>query len=184
MNWPEWCEPVAPNLLTERWREEVTCWTRSWVTRQVAGHAAARRDWAAADAYDAFWPHDALQSAGSLPEVSPYLHPEFLPIALGLPVTDRYDAALPAPYWRAKAAVVSLLPPTHQAVLPWRKQYFTAALADAVRAPTRADLSVAAGLIDPRALRAEHDVATKMTVRAVESWLVGALEAGALVPGL
>lgn len=184
MNWPELCEPAAPNVLAERWRHEVTCWARSWVDQQIGGHAAACRDWSAADAHDAFWPHDALPSAGCLPEMSPYLHPDFLPIALGFPLTDRYDAALPTPYWRAKAAVVSLLPGTCQAVLPRRKQYFTAALADAVRSPIRADQSVAAGLLDPRALRVEHDVGTKMTVRAVEVWLDGALEAGARVPGL
>lgn len=80
--------------------------------------------------------------------------------------------------------MVSLLPATYQAVLPRRKQYFTAALTHAVRSPIRANLSVAAGLLDPRALRVEHDVGTKMTVRAVEAWLDGALEAGARVPGL
>jgi hypothetical protein len=50
-------------------------------------------------------------------EVSPYLHPGFLPIALGRPVTDPFEAALPTRYWRAKSAV-SLLPATRQAVLP------------------------------------------------------------------
>lgn len=184
MNWPEWCDPAAPTVLAEEWREEVTCWVRSWVDQQIAGHAAADRDWAAADAHDAFWPYDPLQSAGVLPEVSPYLDPDFLPIALGLPVTDRYDTALPTRYWRAKAAVVSLLPETYQAVLPRRKQYFTGALADTVRRPFQADLSVAAGLLDPRALRVEHGVGTSMTVRAVEAWLAGALKAGARVPGL
>lgn len=79
---------------------------------------------------------------------------------------------------------MSLLPATHHAILPRSKQYFTTALADAVRRPIRAELSLAAGLLDPRALRVEHDVGTKMTIRAVEAWLAGALEASATVPGL
>lgn len=47
---------------------------------------------------------------------------DFLPIALGLPVTDRYDTALPTRYWRAPAAVVSLLPAALRAILARRKQ--------------------------------------------------------------
>jgi hypothetical protein len=133
MNWFEWCEPAAPGVLAEYWRQEVACWARSWVDQQIAGHTATRPDWAGADAHDALWPHDLLQPAGSLREVSPYLHPEFVSTALGLALADRYDATLPTRYWRCKAAVVSLLSTVSRAVLPRRKQYFTTALAAVVK---------------------------------------------------
>jgi hypothetical protein len=42
----------------------------------------------------------------------------------------------------------------------------------------------ATGLRDPRALAIEQDVGTRMTIRAVEQWLAGAVDAGAAVPGL
>ncbi|MGH3622230.1 MAG: hypothetical protein ACRDQ5_10630 [Sciscionella sp.] len=102
---------------------------------------------------------------------------------LGLPIVARYDPSLPTAYQRCKAAVVGLLPEWIRSVLPARKQYFTRALAESVRAELDVSVAAAAGLLDTDAL-ATTDTATRMTAAAVESWLVGALAAGYRIPGI
>ncbi|WP_232778382.1 hypothetical protein [Carbonactinospora thermoautotrophica] len=181
-NWPEWCDPVAPRVVAEPYREATTRWARAWVAEQVAAHAAAGRSWAQADAHDALWPHDVIPPAGEVPEASPFLHPAFLPAALALALADRYDPALPTPYQRCKAQIVKLFPEPMRRVLPRRKQYYSTTLVAAAAQPIAAPRAVAAGLLDPDALAVETDVAVRLTAAAVEDWLAGAEAAGAQLP--
>ncbi|MEW1721200.1 asparagine synthase-related protein [Streptomyces sp. NPDC093109] len=174
-NWPAWADPVAPAVLAEPFRQYATDWARSWVDEQVAGHAAAGRTWAEADAHDALFPREAIASAGILPESSPFLAEPFLSAALAMPVGDRYHPRLPSAYLRCKAQVVRLLPPYALAALPRRKQYFTTALAGQSATGQTAPVCVAAGLIDADALTAERDPAVLLVVAALEHWLIGAL---------
>ncbi|MEV7427731.1 asparagine synthase-related protein [Streptomyces sp. NPDC091212] len=177
-NWPAWADPVAPAVLAEPFRRQATDWARSWVDEQVAGHAAAGRTWAEADAHDAVFPREAIPSAGILPESSPFLAEPFLAATLAMPVGERYHPQLPSAYLRCKAQVVRLLPRHALAVLPRRKQYFTTALAGQSAAGQAAPTCVTAGLIDADALAAEQDAAVLLVVAALERWLIGALRHG------
>ncbi|WP_236793272.1 asparagine synthase-related protein [Amycolatopsis sp. GM8] len=184
-NWPQWCAPSISPVVAEPWRQPALARAERWVTGTLTSHQEQRRGWAAADAYDSLWPRSYLPAAGTVPEASPFLHPQLVSAALAMPLTDRYDHRLPTAYQRCKAAVVGLLPPAAQPMLPTRKQYYRQALAAAVSAPVHAPLAVAAGLLDPSVLAAEElDTAVRMNVLAVESWLVGAYDAGVLIPGL
>ncbi|MBI1758538.1 MAG: hypothetical protein HYR62_04845 [Actinobacteria bacterium] len=182
VNWPQWCDPPAPVVLTDRYRQVAAEWSRAWVKEQLTGHTMAGRSSAAADARDAWWPHDPIPPAGSVAEASPFLHEAFLPVALGSRIADRYDPRLGSPYLRCKATVVGLLPPRARPVLPGRKRYYTHALATIGAGGVRAPLGVAAGLFNPDALVGITDPATALTVAAVEQWLHGARAAGAVIP--
>lgn len=173
-NWPAWCTPQAPAVLTGPYREAATAWARRWVDDQVAAHAAARRSWAQADAHDAVFPREVIPPAGTVSEASPFLHEAFLAAALALPLGDRYHPGLPSAYLRCKAQVVRLLPREALPVLPRRKQYFTRALARQAGATAVAPRCVEAGLLDAAALAAEDDPAVLLVVAALERWLAGA----------
>ncbi len=151
---------------------------------RIAAHAAAGRTWAAADAYDAFFPHEPIPPAGAVAEASPYLHEAFIGAASALPPGDRYHPSLPSAYLRCKAQVVRLLPRDALPVLPRRKQYFAKALASMAADGRRAPLCVRAGLLEPAALAAETDTAVLLTVASLERWPTGAQQRGAVIdPG-
>jgi Asparagine synthase len=185
-NWPEWQAPTAPAILAEPYRSQATAWGRAWVAERIAGHAAAGRSWAQADAYDAFYPHEVIGAAGPVPEASPFLTKRFIQAAFAVPLADRYRADLPSGYWRCKSLVLSLLPPAALARLPRDKQYFSTAIGQRARALDAAGplLVVDSGLIDRMALAAERDPAVLLAVAAVEEWLRGAVEHGATLTGL
>lgn len=180
-NWPVWCDPVAPAVLAEPHRTQATGWARGWVDGQITTHATVRRSWAASDAHDALFPREVIPPAGSVPEISPFLHDDTLATALALPLADRYHPRLPTAYLRCKAQVVRLLPDTALPVLPRHKQYFSSAPAHQAAARTTAPLAVEAGLLDPDALAAETDVAQLLVIAAIERWLTGAEKAGAAI---
>jgi asparagine synthase (glutamine-hydrolysing) len=184
-NWPEWREPTAPAILTEPYRTQATAWGRAWVAGRVAEHAAVGRSWAQADAFDAFYPHEVIHAAGTVPEASPFLTESFIRAAIAVPLADRYRADLPTGYWRCKSLVLSLLPPAMRNRLPRRKQYFSTAIGSRTDALDTDGplLVVESGLIDRAALRAERDPALLLAVSAVEEWLVGAVEHGATLTG-
>ncbi|MGW0708971.1 asparagine synthase-related protein [Streptomyces sp. NPDC002643] len=180
-NWPAWCDPVAPAVLAEPYRSAATTWARQWVDAQIAAHAGAGRSWAEADAQDAAFPREAIPPAGVVPEASPFLHKTFLAAALALPLGDRYHPGLPSGYLRCKAQVVRLLPAHALPVLPRRKQYFKAALANASASACQAPRCVEAGLLDGDTLAAETDPAVLLVVAALERWLAGAENKAAAV---
>ncbi|GGT54749.1 hypothetical protein GCM10010271_68270 [Streptomyces kurssanovii] len=182
-NWPEWNAPDAPALLAEPYRAAATAWGRAWVSEQMADHAMSGRSWAEADAHDAFYPHEMIPQAGPVAEASPFLTEGFLSAALAVPLADRYRPDLPTGYWRCKSLVLSLAPPGVLHHLPRRKQYFSAALGDQARTldPDAPLLAVECGLIDRAALRRETDPAALLTLAAVEQWLLGAAERGAVI---
>lgn len=183
VNWPEWTAPTASPALAEPYRSHATAWGRSWVERRVSEHVAGGRSWADADAFDAFWPHEVIGPAGPVPEASPFLTEGFLSAAFAVPVAARYRPDAPTAYWRCKWLVLSLMPRRALPVLPRRKSYFTAALAReaAVLDPSAPLLAVECGLIDRAALTGEKDTAFLLALAAVEQWLLGAVERGAVV---
>ncbi|MGH3800566.1 MAG: asparagine synthase-related protein, partial [Pseudonocardiaceae bacterium] len=168
-------------VLAEPHRTQATGWARGWVDGQITTHATVRRSWAASDAHDALFPREVIPPAGSVPEISPFLHDDTLATALALPLADRYHSRLPTAYLRCKAQVVRLLPDTALPVLPRHKQYFSSVLAHQAAARTTAPLAVEAGLLDPDALAAETDVAQLLVIAAIERWLTGAEKAGAAI---
>lgn len=182
--WPEWCHEQPARVLTPHYRVIAGKWAESWVKQQLSGRRyRSGQAWARADAHHSLWPHDQLMAAGGLPDASPFLSEPFFGRAINLDPQDKYDAGLPHQYWRMKSTVISLLPPSWRQQLPTQKQYFTAALANHTTTLREAPLSVASGLIDPQALQGA-DTATWLTVDAVESWLRGAVDAGAVIPGV
>ncbi|MDH2393755.1 asparagine synthase-related protein [Streptomyces sp. HNM0663] len=183
VNWPEWVRPAAPALLAEPYRSAATRWGREWVADRIADHAGRGRSWAQADAYDAFYPHETIPQAGPVPEVSPFLTDTFLSAAFAVPLADRYRPDLPTGYWRCKSLVLSLLPPALLRHVPRCKQYFSAALGDQARSldPSAPLLAVECGLIERAALGRETDPAALLAVSAIEQWLLGAVERGAVI---
>ncbi|GGO98174.1 asparagine synthase-related protein [Wenjunlia tyrosinilytica] len=183
-NWPEWCDPVASAVLAEPYRSDATAWGRSWVAERIGDHAAAGRSWLEADARDAFDPYEVLPPSGDVLEASPFLTETFLSAALAVPLADRYRADLPTGYLRAKSLILPLLPPDALPVLPKRKQYFSTALGEQAAAALDARgplLSADVGLIERAALARETDAAVLLVVYAVEQWLRGAAERGAVI---
>lgn len=182
-NWPEWIKPTAPALLAEPYRSAATAWGRAWVAQRIKDHAKGNRSWAQADAHDAFYPHETIPAAGAVAEASPFLTDRFLAAAFAVPLADRYRADLPTVYWRGKSLVLSLLPPGTARHLPRHKQYFSTALGDQARTldPGAPLLTVESGLIDRAALSKETDPAALLSVSAVEQWLLGAAERGAVI---
>ncbi|MGP4001576.1 asparagine synthase-related protein [Streptomyces sp. 8N706] len=182
-NWPEWTSITAPALLAEPYRSAATAWGRRWVADRIADHAHGSRSWAEADAYEAFYPHETIPAAGGVPEASPFLTDRFVSAAFAVPLADRYRADLPTGYWRCKSLVLSLLPPEMLRHLPRHKQYFSAALGEQARTldPSAPLLSVESGLVCRAALRRETDPAALLALSAVEQWLLGAAERGAVI---
>ncbi|MGH3716536.1 MAG: asparagine synthase-related protein [Micromonosporaceae bacterium] len=183
-NWPAWCRPTVSSVVAEPQREPALAWAGDWVAATVAGHAAARRNWVQADAFDSFWPRTYTPPAGDVPEASPFLHTKVVATALALPAAARYDASLPTAYQRCKAAVVRLLAEPTRSVLPTNKAYYTRALARAVAGPIEVPVATEAGLLDPEVLAGEAETAVRMTAMAVEAWLAGAVAHGFAVPGV
>ncbi len=183
-NWPLWCAPTVSPVVPEPWRQAAMAWADNWITAQLEAHVRSGWRWAEADAADSFWPRGHTPPAGSVPEASPFLTGQVVAHALAMPLAERYDPTLHTDYHRSKAAVMALLPDWIRHVLPARKQYFTHALADAVDGPIAVPLAARAGLLDPDAVAASRDTATRMTAAAVESWLSGAVARGYRVPGL
>jgi asparagine synthase (glutamine-hydrolysing) len=177
-NWPDWSPPAVSSVLAEPFRAAALDWARKWVDGTIDGHASERRSWAAADAFDAWWPRNYRPQAAALREASPFLHPDVVAAASALPVSARYDPAGLTAYHRAKGQVVGLFPDTVRHLLPKRKQTYRAALARSVTGPLGAPVAIDLGLFDPDALVGERDTATLMMAAAVERWLADALDSG------
>ncbi len=182
-NWPRLCRPSVSPLLAAGHRDQARAWAAQWVREQVAGHAAAGRSWAQADRVDTFWPRGFSPDAGSVPEGSPFLHPDLVAAGLAVPVASRYDPRPAHAYHRIKPLVVGLFPAQMRAGLPTAKRYYAAALARAVAGPLAAPTAVEAGLLDAAAVASCTDTATRLTVAAVETWLAGAVARGYQVSG-
>lgn len=183
-SWPSCCAATVSPVLGQRYRAAALAWADDWITRQLEFHTSCGHRWAAADAADAFWPRSFTPATGRVLEASPFLTDQVVAAALAMPLTARYDPALPTTYQRIKAAVVALLPERIRPILPTRKQYFTRALTDAASATLEVPVAARAGLLDPDAVAASRDTATRMTAAAVESWLAATVAAGYRVPGL
>lgn len=181
-NWPEWSPPAVSDVLAEPLREAARAWARDWVDATLRAHATARRSWASADAFDAWWPRNYRPPTGFLPEASPFLHPDVVAAAVALPLATRYHPAGVTAYQRSKAHVIELFPPALRPGLPDRKRTYRAALAASVARRSATPIAETIGLLDPDAVARETDPATRMTVAAVESWLSGAVTAGITMP--
>lgn len=184
VGWPDWCDDQAGGVISPRFREVARGWTREWVRGQCDGQdLRGPAAWARADAHHSLWPHDAIPAAGEVPEQSPFLAEPFFGRAVDIAPHHRYDARLPHRYWRMKSTVLALMPEARRAALPPRKQYFGTALSARAAQRRDAPLCVASGLVDADALR-RANVATRLTVDAVETWLEGAVRVGAIVAGV
>lgn len=177
-NWPEWSPPVVSHVLAAPRRDAAAAWACHWVNQTLRNHVAARRSWADADAFDAWWPRAYRPPAGLVPEASPFLHDDVVAAALAVPLAARYAPTGRSVYHRVKAQVVELFPPAMRPLLPDRKQTYQSALATAVAGPCATPIAADIGLLDPDMIARETDTATRMTAVAVESWLAGASTAG------
>lgn len=180
--WPDWCTSTVSPVVCGPLRAQAETFAAGWISDRLAEHVRHRRRWAAADAADAFWPRAHVPPAGTVPEVSPFLSDSVVATARAMSLAARYNPRLPSAYQRYKAAVVALLPAWVRSALPPQKQYFTRALARAHAGELAAPCAAAAGLLDPDALAACTDTATRMTAAAMEAWLAGAHAAGYHVP--
>jgi asparagine synthase (glutamine-hydrolysing) len=172
-NWPDLCRPTTSPCLAEPYRPAALAWAEEWVQARLAEHADARRSWTAADILDTFWPRGLIPAAGTVPEASPFLHPDFVAAAFALPAAERYDPHAASAYHRIKAQVIGLYPPELRPALPNAKRYYTRALAEVASTNRTVPIATAAGLLDPDAVVANRDTMTGLTVAAVESWLAG-----------
>lgn len=132
--------------------------------------------WAHAEAHLAIWPQDELHLGSEIPVRSPFLEQPFVGHALGLPPWERWDAGLPTPYLRRKAAVAALLEPGVASVLPRHKEGFSADLSGEAFTDHDTPALIDLGLV--RAHTLVTDTATVLTLRALEDWVVGARNRG------
>jgi asparagine synthase (glutamine-hydrolysing) len=132
--------------------------------------------WAHAEAHLSIWPQDQLHLGSEIPVRSPFLEQPFVGHALGLPLWERWNAELPTPYLRRKAAVAALLEPAVAATLPPHKKAFSADLAGSIFTDHDTPALVDLGLV--RASTLVVDTATVLTLRALEDWVRGALHRG------
>lgn len=158
----------APSVI--RWSQEYDDALRSLLAELLS------EGWAHAEAHLAIWPQDQLHLGAEIPVRSPFLEQPFVGHALGLPLSERWDAAQPTPYLRRKAAVAALLEPDVAAVLPRHKEGFAADLGGAVFTDRDTPKLVDLGLVRANAL--VTDTAAVLTLRALEDWVTGALDRG------
>ncbi len=183
--WHELCDLTPTAALTTDHRETVLDWSRTWLQEMIEWHAGEHRGvWYLADAWDSLFPindNAALRSNTRVPRQSPFLDEEFLDYVLRRNCSGRYDDRLPVEYHRRKAAVVSLFPNAVRPALPRIKQLYTTAL-NIHEGSRRVDYECShdLGLIDAARAAAETDVATVGRLAAVEHWLRGAHQAGAI----
>lgn len=180
--WADWSPPAVSPVLGCPYREQALAWARQWVDDTVRAHNTAGRSWASANAFDAWWPRNYRPPAGTVPEASPFLHPDVVAAALSLPVASRYDSKYGSPYLRSKAQVVKLFPPVLRSALPQHKRRFRRALETVASGTGNAPFATGIGFLDPHAITREPDIATRLMVDAVEQWLTGAVAAGVIVP--
>jgi hypothetical protein len=149
-----------------------------WVADTVAGHAAARRSWAAADAVDSWWPRAYLPPIGPIAELSPFCDEALAAAVWARPLGARYDPAARSAYLRVKGAVAGLFPPEVRGLLPTAKRYYAGALAAMYAGEVAVPVAAKLGLLNPAGVPAGECTAVKMMAAAVESWLAVAIEAG------
>jgi hypothetical protein len=179
-NWPELCN-VQPNLvLAEAYRESVGVWSAEWLRQILLVHEEWHgKNWALADAWDAVFPADILPKAGAVPKKYPFLTPDFVKYAMGLPLTRRYTAHLPTPYHRGKALVLRLYPPSSHSHLPRRKQVFAKAFGAYQLQTGLPERCLALGLLDAEAFTQCNDPVLRWRIHALEQWIRGAEQIGA-----
>jgi asparagine synthase (glutamine-hydrolysing) len=181
-------DPAPAGVLGERYVPYARQWHRSWLAERMELFKRQGCDWLAAAAWESVFSGDMLMSIGAVPQRSPFLEPEFASWALGIPFPDRYSHTSPLPYHRYKPLAIRLFPAEARPSLPVYKQLFRAAL-PAHAAKTLAHITERRHKLhcseyrlvntsDERVLA--KDARILLRVVALEEWIDGALERGAM----
>lgn len=177
--WPELCGGLVPDIVGREYYGYVAEWSARWVAETIEYHASHHRSWAAMAAWDAVFPLHVLTGPGPIPLVHPFLTPEFIAAVWQFPLTRRYDPQLPHPYWRQKAAVISLIPEGVRRALPTAKQTFRAELASwFLTEKCDAACLVACGVVEKQAWEAATDPLLVNQVNRLEAWTREAIQRG------
>ena len=182
LEWPELCNDQVPDIVGRQYRGHVAEWSAQWIAQTIGFHAAHRRSWARMAAWDAVFPLHLLTGPGPIPLRHPFLTPSFISAVQQFPLSRRYDPRLPYPYWRQKAAVISLMPERVLRVLPTAKQTFRAELASRfLLAKCDASCLIALGLVEKRAWEATTDPLLVNQVNRLEAWTREAIQRGCAI---
>ena len=106
--------------------------------------------------------------------------PSFVQYACSLSLLDRYSADFATLYHRSKALVVDLYPPDIRAALPKTKQLFSHSFERYQQRQLHVERCLALGLIAQKDLDTCRDTSVLRMVQAVEDWILGAEQRGAL----
>jgi hypothetical protein len=177
--WPELSTLKVPEIVSTRHRKHVATWSARWITETLATLTRHHRSWAQMAAWEAVFPLHILPGPGPIPLRHPFLTPDFVAAAQRLPLTRRYDPTLAHPYWRQKAAVISLIPETMRSSLPTAKQTFRNDLASRyMTSKSDAANLISCGVVDEKAWAATTDASLVNRVNALEAWIRGAVQRG------
>lgn len=170
--WPELCIPTVPDVVSANYADHVSSWSSGWIAETLERHATRHSSWAQMAAWDAVFPLHILPGPGPLPLRHPFLTPSFVAAAQRLPLAGRYDPTLPYPYWRQKAAVISLIPRSMRAHLPTAKQTFRTDLASRyLLGKSDASSLIGCGVLNGKAWAATEDASLVNRVNALELWI-------------
>lgn len=177
--WPELSVLKVPEVVSPRHRKHVAAWSAQWISETLATLTTRHQSWAQMAAWEAVFPLHILPGPGPIPLRHPFLTPAFVATAQRLPLTRRYDPTLPHPYWRQKAAVISLIPETMRRALPTAKQTFRNDLASRFMInKSDAATLIGCGVVDKKAWAATSDASLVNRVNALEAWVREAVQRG------
>ena len=181
----EFLRPLTAPVLTPAYQEVVHEAAVEWRRRRMELFVTAGQSWADASLWDSIYPlaYAAHPVGVPLYEASPFLEPDFIAYALGLPLVDRFHHSDAPPYHWYKPLHFRLLPPEYPSVAPRYKQSYSHIFREYQLdvLPDGELESVRLGLVEPRDKRDLDRVHSRLpaALRNVEVWIRGALAHGA-----
>lgn len=181
----EFLQPLPAPVLTPPYQEIVHRAAVDWRQERMELFVSASQSWAEASLWDSIYPLAYAAHPVGVPiyEASPFLEPEFISFALGLPLVDRFHHSDAPPYHWYKPLHFRLLPPEYPAVAPRYKQSYSHIFREYQLdvLPDGELESVRLGLVEPRDKRDLDRVHSRLpaALRNVEVWIRGALAHGA-----
>lgn len=173
---------LASRLLGATYRDSALHWAEQWAQDLLHGHIEKGLTWMSAERLDAWWPQPYIPPASSLEEASPFLDTTFISNMRAVPTHELYRPSERTQYHRVKGIITGLIRQHENIWLPPNKQLFSKMVSEFYNDHDFSPHVIhQVGLLERDNGLIEQDTKFKMTVRAVENWLRGAIERGALV---
>ncbi|QJB27936.1 asparagine synthase-related protein [Limnospira fusiformis] len=187
-NLPESCSVYVPEIINPKLHPYIQDWTSRWIAERVNFHLGNTSNWAAADAIDAIFPDEPYPPSGSIAEYNPFQDAHVFEVAMSLPLEERYNESFQKAYHRQKAMVVELLGREAVSILPPGKQFFRKAfnrMEDSRPVDSTICEKVGLFVTKPNIPYDEScaSILIRHHIRAVETWLKGAIDRGYSVVG-